>query len=100
MNTTQQTIDEVNKAINAARDACMIAGGIAYADEADGRLKVEIERWREGTRTLSGKGRAEIAAEDAAEREIVEIAEKAEGSKLVPCGGGDGQKGSIIIYAA
>ena len=43
-------------------------------DDGTETLYVQIERWRENGRTLSREGMAEIAAEDAAEENLLAVA--------------------------
>lgn len=57
-----------------ARDTSIYAAVDADDNVIPGCWQLSVARWRENARTLNAEGRAELAAEEAAERELVELA--------------------------
>ena len=60
------------------------------------RLMIDIQEWREGTKPLTEKGRAEMAAESAAIERILNVARKH--CTVERTGDGSGEYGPITCY--
>lgn len=87
----------LSRQIDRLRDDGLLAGGACSTDAETGVVTLDIERWAEGTRTMTSAGRRELAAEEAAEREILELVEKL-GYRAEANGHGDGANGKITSY--
>jgi hypothetical protein len=79
--------------------ACLLAPGTGLFerdDELGGLLCLQVERYREHGRTYTDAGRAELAAEEAAERKLVIMV--AQLGTVTLDGEGSGQYGRIRTW--
>jgi hypothetical protein len=117
MKTLQELIkisNEINSVISAEEAEILIAGGSAFLCGPDGSvdeeeaaeliaagepvtLNLDLEMHLENGRTMNEKGRAELAAEEAAMNRVIAKAREL-GCELVDDGVGSGSKGSISCW--
>jgi hypothetical protein len=98
MTTQQNNLEQLNAYIAEQVNTHLIASGSAYITDDGARVQMDIEHWRENARPMTAKGRAEIAAEDAAIASILREATVLGFDKPHQCGNGDGQNGGIVVY--
>lgn len=108
-------IDELNQALKAEVKGLLLPDGGAFLCGPDGsvsdeeaerilakggavEVRLDIEHWPESTRTLTEKGRAEIADEEAAEERVLAKA-RALGFTVLKDGVGSGGFGPITCYS-
>lgn len=103
MKNNQIALLAIEKKIKQLVSDVVLAPGTAIylADDADGNptsnYRIDIHRYRENARTLNEAGRAELAAEDAAVGELVNLA--GEIGTVTRDGDGSGEYGPITCYA-
>jgi len=90
-------IAELDTAIFSAVKELHIPDGSLYETE-EGHLHMELAEWNEGGRTMTEKGRAEIAAEEAAVEGLLALATRL-GFDPKEIDDGDGVHGHVTVWS-